>query len=250
MPKAVFQSIYADIKRSIESGAMQYQSLLLSENEFARQYSCSRSTIRRALSELAQDGYVQPIHGKGVRVIWHPEKEPDATYSRIALESFSEQAERMGFKPRTEVLEFERVRADGRIAQTTGFSVGDELVRIFRRRVADGVPVTTDLTHVLDREIPGLTPEIAASSTYTYIEQELGLKIVTSKRSIVIEEATSEDRELLELPAALPAVAVVRSQSFDSNGIMFEHSESRQHPYFFSYLDTVVRPSASRMEAE
>lgn len=250
MPKAVFQSIYADIKRGIESGAIRYQSLLLSENEFARQYSCSRSTIRRALAELTQDGYVQPIRGKGVRVIWHPDREPDATYSRIALESFSEQAQRMGLTAETDVLVFERLRANDRIARSTGFSAGDELVHIVRRRVADGVPVTIDRTYILDQEIPGLTPEIAAMSTYAYIEHELGLKIMTSKRAIVIEEATDEDRELLELPPALPAVAVVRSQSFDSNGIMFEYSESRQHPYFFSYLDTVVRPSASRMEAE
>ena len=246
MPKAVFQSIYSDIKRSIESGAMQYQSLLLSENEFAKQYSCSRSTIRRALSELAQDGYVQPIQGKGVRVIWHPDEEQDATWSRVSLESFSEQADRMGFNGSTEVLAFERLTVMGRLAKTTGLPVGEEVVRIFRRRLADGVPVTTDLAYTLDREIPGLTPEIAASSTYAYIEGVLGLKIVTSKRSIMIEAATEDDRRLLAPPDSLPAVAVVRSQSYDSNGIMFEYSESRQHPYFFSYLDTVVRPAQDR----
>ena len=70
MPKSKFEQIYKDLKEKIESGDYAYQDLLPSENTMVSIYNCSRNTIRRALSELTEQGYVQPLHGKGVRVIY------------------------------------------------------------------------------------------------------------------------------------------------------------------------------------
>lgn len=242
MPKALFYGVYESLKQAIESSVYSYQSFLMSENDLRKQYSCSRSTIRRALSELARDGYVQPIQGKGVRVIWHPESEGgDVTSPGDVLESFAEKGRRMGFHAKNCVLSFEHVIADARIARTTGFAEGDRLVQAKRLRMGDGIPVATERLYVLEDEIPGLSKENLEESLYAYVERDLGLQVTTNKRSIVVEQATDEDRELIQIPDTLPAVAVIRAQSFDSNGVMFEWSEERQHPYFFMYFDTVVR---------
>ena len=37
-----------------------------------QEYDCSRNTVRRAIGRLAGEGYVQSLHGKGVRVIYQP----------------------------------------------------------------------------------------------------------------------------------------------------------------------------------
>ena len=241
MAKSLFRDIYENIKRGIEQGTYAYQSLLLSENDFCRQYNCSRSTIRRALSELARDGYVQPLQGKGVRVIWQPQDKE--MYSGIGvIESFAQMGARLGFVPTTKLVSFEHLVCDEVIARRTGFAEGLDLVLIERQRLADGTPVTFEHTYFLDSEIPGLTPEVALSGTYAYIQSELGLSIVTSKRTITIEEATDRDVSLLDL-GRFRAVGVVRSQSFDSNGIMFEHSEVRHHPYFFTINDIANIPA-------
>lgn len=235
MAKSLFKEIYESIKRGIEQGTYAYQSLLLSENDFCRQYNCSRSTIRRAISELARDGYVQPMQGKGVRVIWQPQDKE--AYSGVGvIESFAQMGKRLGFNPTTKLVAFEHLICDAAIAKRTGFAEGDQLVLIERQRLADGTPVTFEHTYFNDSEIPGLTPDIAYSGTYAYIQSELGLSIVTSKRTITIEEATERDVDLLGL-GKFRAVGVMRSQSFDSNGIMFEHSEVRENPYFFTVTD-------------
>ena len=70
MPKAKFEAIYKDIKQKIEANEYPYQELLPSENKMVTIYDCSRNTIRRAIAKLVEDGYVQSLHGKGVRVIW------------------------------------------------------------------------------------------------------------------------------------------------------------------------------------
>ena len=72
MPKAKFESIYKDLKQKIEADEYHYQDFLPSENTLVTVYGCSRNTIRRAVSELTEQGYVQPLHGKGVRIIYQP----------------------------------------------------------------------------------------------------------------------------------------------------------------------------------
>ena len=102
MPKSVFWDIYRDIKANIEDGTYAYQSFLPSEAELTASFACSRSSVRRALAQLAADGYVQSQQGKGVRVIRDPQMETPHGYD--GLETFREMAVRRGFKPRTETL--------------------------------------------------------------------------------------------------------------------------------------------------
>ena len=72
MPKAKYNQIYRDLKEKIEAEVYAYQEMLPSEHILITEYGCSRNTVRRAISELTAEGYVQPMHGKGVRNIFQP----------------------------------------------------------------------------------------------------------------------------------------------------------------------------------
>lgn len=244
MPKSLFQDIYRDIRNDIEHGLYSYQSLLLSENEMCKQYGCSRSTVRRALAELARDGFVQPIQGKGVRVIWRPETDDQSGYAMGGLESFCQTGERLGFEAVNLVRSFEVLTVDEHLAQVTGFAEGDEIYRINRVRFADKFPVSIETSYLLKSEAPDLTPEIAEKSLYRHLEEDLGIGIATGKRIITVEAANDDDMIVFGLDK-LPAVGVLRGQHFDTNGVMFEYSEIRQHPYYFSVRETASRPVVS-----
>ena len=86
MPKAKFEQIYRDLKRKIENATYGFQTLLPSENILTEVYSCSRNTVRRAISALAAEGYVQSLHGIGVRVIFQPVEQ--AAFTIGGIESF------------------------------------------------------------------------------------------------------------------------------------------------------------------
>ena len=88
MPKAIYDHIYKDLKEKIETEVYAYQEMLPSENTLVREYGCSRNTVRRAIAELTADGYVQPMHGKGVRNIFQPVEQ--AAYTVGGIESFKE----------------------------------------------------------------------------------------------------------------------------------------------------------------
>ena len=238
MPKSKFEQIYKDLKEKIESGDYAYQDLLPSENTKVSIYNCSRNTIRRALSELTEQGYVQPLHGKGVRVIYQPIDQ--AAFTIGGIESFKESAIRNHRKRHTEVLQFAEITADERLAAKTGFPVGSELYYLQRVRFLDGIALILDINMFLKSLVPNLTKEIAENSIYEYIENDLGMSIVTSKRKMTVERATQIDEKYLQLND-YNCLAVVTGQTFNADGIMFEYTQSRHRPDYFCFQDTATR---------
>lgn len=238
MPKAKFEAIYKDIKQKIEANEYPYQELLPSENKMVTIYDCSRNTIRRAIAKLVEDGYVQSLHGKGVRVIYQPVDQTAFTIGGI--ESFKESAIRNHRERRTDVIQFTEITADERLAQKTGFPPSSELYYIQRVRYLDGKALIIDINMFLRSLVPGLTPEIAKDSIYDYIENTLGMQIVTSKRKMTVERVTEIDEKYLELND-YNRLAVVTGQTFNADGVMFEYTQSRHRPDYFCFQDTATR---------
>ena len=238
MPKAKYEGIYHSIKKRIEAQDYPYQSLLPSENTLIEEYDCSRNTVRRALAELVADGYVQTMQGRGVRVIYQPVGK--TTFTIGGIETFQETARRNHLRAVTKVTKFETVIADECFAAKSGFSVGDELWSIERVRYLDGKALILDVNYFLKEFVPGLTPQIAANSIYDYIENTLGMQIITSKRRITVEHATARDEKLLDM-GTYGCVAVVVNQTFNSAGLLFEYTQSRHQPDYFCFQDIATR---------
>ena len=238
MPKAKYEGIYRSIKKRIEAQDYPYQSLLPSENTLIAEYDCSRNTVRRALAELVADGYVQTMQGRGVRVIYQPVGK--TTFTIGGIETFQETARRNRLHAVTKVTKFETVIADECFAAKSGFSVGDELWSIERVRYLDGKALILDVNYFLKEFVPGLTPQIAANSIYDYIENTLGMQIITSKRRITVEHATARDEKLLDM-GTYGCVAVVVNQTFNSAGLLFEYTQSRHQPDYFCFQDIATR---------
>lgn len=238
MPKSKFEEIYRDLKSKVEAGDYLYSELLPSENTLVGIYGCSRNTVRRALAGLVEDGYVQAVHGKGVQVIYQPSEK--ATFTVGGIESFRETALRNRMKPVTQVVRFETLTADEALAKQSSFPRGSELLLIHRVRKLEGKRLILDVNYFLADQVPGLTPEIAEQSIYAYLEQELHMQIVTSKRTITVERADETDRANLDLDG-YDCLAVVTSNTFNADGVMFEYTQSRHHPEHFSFHDTASR---------
>ncbi len=238
MPKAKYEGIYHSIQKRIEAQDYPYQSLLPSENTLIEEYACSRNTVRRALAELVADGYVQTMQGRGVRVIYQPVGK--TTFTIGGIETFQETARRNRLHAVTKVTKFETVIADECFAAKSGFSVGDELWSIERVRYLDGKALILDVNYFLKEFVPGLTPQIAASSIYDYIENTLGMQIITSKRRMTVEHATARDEKLLDM-GTYGCVAVVVNQTFNATGLLFEYTQSRHQPDYFCFQDIATR---------
>ncbi|MDC7289511.1 UTRA domain-containing protein [Blautia schinkii] len=240
MPKAIYETIYKDLKQKIETNVFAYQELLPSENTLIQTYHCSRNTLRRAVSRLVSDGYVQTMQGKGVRNIYQPAAQTAFTIGEI--ESFRESAVRNGRRPVTKVLLFTEFAINEKQAQYTGFPVGAEIYYIQRLHYLDDMPLILNHNYFLKEAVPGLTREIAEKSIYEYLENTLHMTIVNSKRIMTVEKMTQIDEKYLNMNAEdYNCMAVVSSQTYNSDGVMFEYTQSRHRPDYFRFYDNAVR---------
>ena len=72
------------------------------------------------------------------------------------------------------------------------------------------------------------------------------MTIVNSKRVMTVEKITQIDEKYLELDVnEYNCLAVITSHTYNSDGVMFEFTQSRHRPDYFRFQDNAVRRSVS-----
>lgn len=235
-----FMSKYADIEKEIlskiEDGTYPAGSKLPGELELMKIYGASRDTIRKALSLLAQEGYIQKTHGVGSTVLDFNRFE----FPVNGVISFAELAETMKGNVTTKVICLEKTHPDARICQNLHLTSKDEVWLIQRVRQIDGEGIILD-TDILNAEIcPGITKEIAEDSLYKYLENELDLKIAYAEKQITCQPATNMDRRWLDM-MNYDMVVNVESLTYLEDARVFQYTQSRHRPDKFIFRDFARR---------
>jgi DNA-binding GntR family transcriptional regulator len=70
-PRLLWQQVYDDLIGDIRAGALAVDDRLPSELDMAEQYGVSRDVIRRAKEQLAKEGWLIVLQGRGTFVA-HP----------------------------------------------------------------------------------------------------------------------------------------------------------------------------------
>lgn len=237
MPKTKYTEIYDILKQNLLKGCYDENHMLPTEQQLTSQFDCSRNTIRRAIAQLQEEGFVQSIKGKGVVLL---ENNAAASF-QIDLHNFkglSSIQMNKAVKTATSVLKFQILTIDEAFSLKTGFPVGAEVYHLHRLRYFDNVPLVLDINYFLKDMIKDLSVEIAQHSIYAYIEQELKLHVIACRRMIRVEKATELDMSLLKLND-YNCVGVTLNNAYLDDGKMFEFTESRHAPDHFTFCETV-----------
>ena len=241
--RAAYDMIYHDIRDSIEQGFYSYRDFLPSEGFLTQKYGCAHNTVRKALSILAEEGYIQSIHGKGVRVLYHSTPLLTTNVHAFAQAGF----EPLGFNPLTvhesevitrSVLRMEDFDYDQEFAEKTGFSRGGSCVLIERLHSIDGTPIERETSYVRSDAVRGITEEEATEPLVNCIEANGG-RIVTVKESFTVSKASARDCEVLNLSPD-DYVIVITQAFFDHEGLLCKFSELSRIPSAFAYLHTRI----------
>ena len=169
----LYYQIRQKLLEQIRAGALHAGDPLPSEQEIAARLRVSRMTARQALKSLCEMGVVYSQRGKGTFVS-HGKLEKN---SRQVL-SFSEEMRARGTRPRSQVLEFARVRPSREVSEALGLADGDEVYRLKRIRLADAVPLCIETTHLPASLCPELTRTLEpAGSLYQALWESYGIQI-------------------------------------------------------------------------
>ena len=135
---------------------------------------------------------------------------------------------------------FTELVVDEKIQNRTSFPVGSRIYYIQRVRYVDGEALIIDHNYLLQEEARGLTAGIAEKSIYEYLENELGQVIITTRRKMTVERNSQLDEKYMDLKG-YNCVAVVSSHTYNSNGVMFEYTQSRHRADQFAFYDQAQR---------
>jgi len=198
------EAVGAALKREIASGRFAESDVLPGERELSEMLDVSRTTLRRAIAGLVDEGVLAHRHGAGTFVRRKP---PHVEQPLSRLTSFTEDMALRGLAASSRVIEEGTFLPTPEEAMMLGVGPGESVYRLSRLRLADGVPMAIDYAAVplkfLDRA------HTAEDSLYATLEQAgfRPVRALQRMRAIIIAEA---EAELLEIEPGSPALDIQR----------------------------------------
>lgn len=231
-----FYDIYLDLKAKIEKFEYATGSLLPSEKSLSEMYGVSRETVRKALNLLLENGYIQKKQGKGSIVLdIHRFNFPVS-----GLTSFKELQQAQNIKNETIVLKNKREKIPDFLAEALNLPASTEVIALVRQRKISGEVIILDKDYLLTAIVDNVPTEAAEDSLYDYLEGALGLNIAYAKKTFVVEPATAEDLDLMDL-ASGSFVVVVKSEVYLEDTRFFQYTESRHRLDRFKFVEFARR---------
>lgn len=222
-PLPLYYQLKQVIQGAIEDGTLLPGEMLPPEMAFCDEFGISRATIRQALSELMQEGYLDRQRGKGTFVTV---PKIDARFLN-KLESFSEEMRQKGLTPSTRVLTLSLLEGASHINQKLGLDDAEKLIYLERLRCTDGEPIVYLETYLPHRLFaPLLSYDFEAHSLYDLMEQICGLRLTHVTRRIEAVNATPEESMLLQVGKDA-ALCLVKTTGYTAENVAIEYSVAR-----------------------
>lgn len=231
-----YEKIYEEIVSLVENKTYAVGDLLPGEYELMKQYHVSRDTIRKSLSLLVQNGYIQKSKGRGSIIL--DVNRYDFPVSGVI--SFKEIQSSLGANVYTKVVCLEKIKPDTRIKQYLKLHEHSEVWMIQRVRYVDDEAVILDTDFINADIIKHLTMEIVSDSLYAYIENECHLKIAYANKEITCQKVTGMDMQLLDMKV-YDMIVNVESYTYLDDARIFQFTSSRHRPDKFRFKDFARR---------
>ncbi|HFI0150193.1 TPA: UTRA domain-containing protein [Streptococcus suis] len=232
-----YKKVYADIKEKIEQNIWQANQEMPTENELMEIYSYSKDTIRKALSLLEMDGYIQKRQGRNSIILDHNlVRRPYVS----ELKTVSELNRSAHHQVQTQLTNLYIVQGQPEVMKELEVDEKTDLYRVSRVRTIDGERLEYEISYFDRRIVPYLSKEIAESSIYQYLETDLGLEISHSRREISFRFATVEEKSLLDL-AGYDMVVSVTSTTYLADGRPFQYGTITYRPDKVTFVSMAKR---------
>jgi len=190
---------------------------LPTEQEIGLLFHVSRITVRQAMNEMEQAGYIRRIQGKGSFV-----RNEKLRLQLNRLQGFTEEMQEKGMTTGSEMISrtIERCKPD--VAAFLKLDADARIISIERVRYADGIPMALEHVHIPFHLCPGLESEPIEGSLYNLLSGKYQLEPVRASQSIEAGPTNAQAAELLQVKAGAPALIISRT-TFLADGTPLEY---------------------------
>lgn len=232
-PVPLYFQLQTGIVTLIESGVLSPGESLPSENVLARRYNISPMTVRQAMTELVNAGYIHRQRGRGTfvstRRMEHPLEQ---------LVSFSEDIRARGLNPGSQILLFEETAPPSEVAVHVQLPPDTLLTRVKRVRLANDEPVGIHDAYL--HRVTLTAGELEQNPSLYALLAEKGIHLGEGEDMIEAVAATKEVAHLLRVKTGAPLLRTTRF-SWDTRGQFVEYVVALYHANLYQYRTRLKR---------
>jgi GntR family transcriptional regulator len=195
---ALYLQMAEQIANAIESGEYAPGQIIPSEKQYEEQYSVSRMTVRLAIGELVNKGYVERMRGIGTVVTYGKIEE---NLKRVI--SFSEEMQLHGITMQTSYCDIKKVTASEKVASILNVKVNSIVYELTRVRCANNRPLVYSMTYLTLPDLP-LDAGVYSASLYKFLSEKYNINIARAGDQLEATLAEGVVAKYLEVAKGFP----------------------------------------------
>lgn len=227
-PLPIYYQLKQGIIELIAAGELEPGMCLPSENELAQTYKISPMTVRQAMTDLVNDGYIYREKGRGTFVSVRP-----VEHTLERLTGFSEDIQSRDMTPDSRILLIEEVSPPSEVMKRIELPEGTVMTHIKRVRLVNGKPVGIHNVYLLGVSIQREELE-HYQSLYKLLEAR-GIQIREGEEAIEAVAATEEFAHLIPGVAVGSPLLQTTRFSWDASGKFIEYGRAQYRPDIYQY---------------
>ncbi|GEM01525.1 GntR family transcriptional regulator [Halolactibacillus halophilus] len=191
------------------------------ELEICDEFNVSRTTVRIALSQLVQEGYLIRQRGRGSFVA-----EPKAHQTLSPTnEHFGQQLKAQGKKGEIIAKSIEVIAAKGSIQERFGLNEADPIQKIKRTRMVNNEITQYEIAYIPWQIAPGIKKEQVENSLYQTLTKDYNIDIHKTTEILEITLADKDISHYLDCEVGHPCF-FIETIAEDKTGRVIEFSRS------------------------
>ena len=207
-----YRKVYTMLKQNIRDQVYPVGSLLPTEAELEKKFGVSRTTVRKAVSMLVADGYLQAKQGKGTEVL-----DVSTTQRLNGISSVTETLKEKGYKVTTQGMWIQKVPAPEPVAAALNIPVGEVVYQLQRVQCADGTPIALMTNYLRVNLIPGFEQHLNAFvGLYSFLEKQYKIVFRDAVETLTAVAADFTESQILHVEVGFPLLCskrVTRNES-------------------------------------
>jgi GntR family transcriptional regulator len=239
-PMPLYHRLYVILRDRIAGGTYPGGSVLPSEFELTEAFSVSRITAKRALDELATEGLVERVRGRGTTDTDRAASLRDARPITASIDGLRENLTAIGRETSVEVLEFGYVPAPDFVRAQLELEPNAKAQRAVRVRSLDGEPLSQSTTYVPERIGRAYAAKDLASTPIIELIERAGVVVGAAEQSISATLADSLVASRLKVRVGAPLLLMKRCVK-DTSGKPAQYIEILYRPDRFEYRMSLTR---------
>lgn len=227
---ALYIDISKKILNAIQSGEYLENSPLPAERFLCDQYHVSRSTIRKALMYLKEEGFIYTIPGNGSFI------SPQAFTQPLTQQfySFTDTLKNSNVLIQNDIISYDLIQADQSLAKQTGYPKGTLFHKLLRLRSAKEYSLMLETTYLPQSRFIKLDLDVLSTgSLYEFLRTRYNLQANRATETFRPVMPRPHEKNLLQIPDMLPCILLERLSYEDDLLIEYTKSIIRGDKYIF-----------------